>query len=456
MPKKRVMLIFPPFSQPASSKKRCLVPLGIAYIGAYLRDNGINVRILDCVVEGYDNNNIQNGINTFGLSWEDIEKEIKLFKPQFVGVSCLMTSQRHNAVKVCQIAKKINKKIHTFMGGCHPSAMPDEVLSHKEVDSVIIGEGELASLKIINYGLYGKIQEKALEIDSIPWPARDLLPIEKYIKINMPENIFSPYNRITQLITSRGCPFQCKFCAVRNFHGGWRGRNSEDVVNEIKFLKDTYQVEEVNIIDENFILDKQRAIEILKGISSIGISWSNPGGIWTQGLDEELLGYMKKANAYQLTLPVESSNEHILKDVIKKPLDINKLTRIMKECRRLKIDTHAFFICGFPEQTKEDMINDYKYAKKVKFDSASFHILTPLPGSDLYPIYKNYIDLDNINYIHATIPHPTMKKEEIESLVHEFNVKFNKSLRYRHPIKYFKKYILLPYRKKFNNPLQRV
>ena len=454
--KNKVMLIFPPFSQPVESKKRCLVPLGIAYIGAYLRQKNIEVKILDCVVEGYYNDNIKNDINTFGLSWKEIESEIKKFNPDFIGVSCLMTSQRHNALKVCKIAKKLNKSIHTFMGGCHPSAMPDDVLSNQEVDSVIIGEGELAALNIVKYRKKGIVRSKHLNIDSIPWPARDLLPIEKYIDINMPENIFSPNDRVTQVITSRGCPFKCSFCAVRNFHGSWRGRKSSDVIEEIKYLVNTYKIDEINIVDENFILDKKRAIEILDGIKDLGISWSNPGGIWTQGLDKELLYHMKESGCYQLTLPVESSNEYILNKVIHKPLDIKKLLTTMKLCKKLKISTHAFFICGFPEQTREDMINDYKYAKKAGFDSASFHILTPLPGSDLYEKYKDFVDLDNINYIYSTIPHPTMSKDEIESLVYQFNVRFNKRYKWNHPIKFIKKYVILPRKRMFNNPFQRV
>lgn len=437
---KKVMLIYPPFTQPVHSKKRCLVPLGIMYIAGYLREHNIDVRVLDCVIEGYDNEVINGDRKTFGLKEESIRKQISDYNPDFVGVSCLMTEQRHNAYMVCEVAKSVNSDIHTVMGGCHPSALPDEVLKHKEVDSVVVGEGELSMLKIVNGEDSGKVVSELLDINSIPLPARDLVPMKKYIDINMPENTFSPYNKVTQMLSSRGCPFNCYFCSTTKFHGGWRGRTAESVISELQMLKDKYGVEEVNIIDENFVADRERTVEIMNGIKKIGIAWSNPGGIWVQGLDNDLLDLMKEAGCYQLTFAIETTNENVLHKVIRKPLKLEIVEPLVKHCRKIGIDTHAFFICGFPEQTKQDMINDFEYAKRIKLDSASFHIISPFPGSDLFDDYRDKIDLENIGYTRVSIEHPEMTREELEKMVNEFNVKFNKSLLWRRPIKYFKKY----------------
>jgi len=438
----KVMLIYPPFTQPTQSKKRCMVPLGIAYIGAYLRENGVDVKLLDCVVEGYDQEKqVREGETTIGLSFDEIKERIEEYKPDFVGVSCLMTVQRKNALMVCKVAKQVNVKIHTVIGGCHPSVFPNEVLSEQYVDSVVIGEGEQAMLDIVEKGTKGIAKAKTLDIDAIPIPARDLLPIEKYLKINMPENIFSPYNRVTQMVTSRGCPFSCSFCATTNFHGKWRGRTAESVVEEAKMLKERYGIEEINIIDENLVLKRDRTVGIMKGLAKLDIAWSNPGGIWIDGLDNELLDLMKDAGCYQLTFPVETFNRDILKHVINKPLTLDNVPMLAKHCHKIGIDTHAFFVCGFPEQTKYDMVMDFKLAKKVGFDSASFHIITPLPGSAIYEKYKDVVDLDKINYIKVSISHPELSDDELEKLVHSFNVKFNKRLFWRHPYKFLNKYI---------------
>jgi len=438
----KVMLIFPPFVQPSQSKKRCMVPLGIAYIGAYLRENGIDVKLLDCVVEGYDQEQeVGQGQKRFGLSFDEIGERITEYNPDFVGVSCLMTTQRNNALKVCEIAKQVNSKIHTVMGGCHPSVFSKETLAEKSVDTVVVGEGEQAMLEVVRQRKKGIIQKQPIDINTLPFPARDLLPMERYLKINMPENIFSPYNRVTQIVTSRGCPFKCVFCATTNFHGKWRGRTAKSVIDEVRLLKEKYDVEEINIIDENLVFDKQRTLEIMKGFMPLNIAWSNPGGIWVDGLDREVLAFMKSAGCYQLTFPVETTNIKILHDVINKPLHVDKVKPLVDYCHLLNIDVHAFFVCGFPEQTKQDMINDFEYAKNVNFDSASFHIITPLPGSRIYEEYKDIVDLNKINYIKVTIPHPEIPDTELEQLVHSFNVKFNKRLLWKHPYKFLKKYV---------------
>lgn len=445
----KVMLIYPPFTQPLQSKKRCLVPLGIAYIGAYLRKNNINVKLLDCVVEGYNHEVTDNQKITFGLSIKDIKKQIQDFNPDFVGVSCLMTLQFNNALSVCKAVKAINPNIHVVIGGCHPSVFSYEMISYPEIDSVVIGEGEQAMLDIVQGKTKGIVKKPIMDINTIPEPARDLLPINKYLKINMPENIFSPNDRVTQVVSSKGCPFNCIYCATTNFHGRWRGRKAKDVIAEAKMLKEKYRIDEINFVDENLVMNKERTIEIMKGFKELNIAWSNPGGIWIDGLDNELLDLMKEAGCYQLTFPVETTNKNILKNVINKPLHLERVEPLVKHCHKIGIDVHAFFICGFPEQTKQDMIDDFEYAKRVEFDSASFNIITPLPGSRIFTKYANSTDLTDINYIHATIPHPTLTKQEIEILVDNFNKDFNKLLETRDPTKFYNKYIKTA-KKKFN------
>jgi len=438
----KVMLIMPPFTQTKRAMKRCLFPLGIGYLAAVLEDKGILVKPLDCIVEGYEEETYHDdGEMTFGLKDSDIEKRIQDFKPGFVGVSCLISRQIHNAYKICKITKQVDSKIQTIIGGCHPSALPNHVISNPDIDHVVIGDGENAILKIVSGEGYGIVDGGSVDVKKLPWPARHLFPMEKYLRINMPTSVYSPHKRVTQIELTRSCPFDCCFCSTTQFRGRYQKREIEDCLAEIGFLKENYRVEELDIIDSNLIVDKKWTRRLLLGLKQIGISWANPGGIWVGGLDEQLLCLMKDSGCYQLSLAIESSTPRILNDVINKPTRLEMVEPVVKVCKRIGIDLHAFFVCGFPEQTRDEIINDYQFAKKMGFTSASFNIICPLPGSRIYDKYKDDLGFDKVDLRKASIPHPEMRQEEIEKLIDSLNKRFNSSLIYRNPKMFVKKYI---------------
>jgi radical SAM superfamily enzyme YgiQ (UPF0313 family) len=436
------MLIMPPFTQTKQAMKRCLFPLGIGYLAAVLEREGVIVETLDCIVEGYDTEVYhRNGEITFGLKDSDIRNKIQRFKPDFVGVSCLLSRQAHNAHRMCKLAKEVNPKIQTIIGGAHPSALAEYVIEDPNVDNVVIGDGETAIIKIVKGEKSGIVKGGEVNVKEIPWPARHLFPMEKYIKINMPTSVFSPHKRVTQIEFTRSCPFNCCFCATTQFRGKYQKRNIDDCLTEVRFLKERYRIEELDIIDSNLIVDKKWTKKLLTGLKEIDITWANPGGIWVGGLDEELLHLMKDSGCYQLSLAIESSTPRILMDVINKPTRLEMVEPVVKVCKKIGIDLHAFFICGFPEQTREEMINDYKFAKRLGFASASFNIICPLPGSRIYEKYKDILSFDKVDLRKASIPHPEMSADELEELVRSFNRKFNGSLIYRNPKMFIKKYI---------------
>ena len=197
MTQNRIMLILPPFTQTKQAMKRCIFPLGIGYLAAVLEAEGMIVETLDCIVEGYNSVIVHNnGDITYGLKDNEILNRIKKFKPDFVGVSCLLSRQAHNAHRICRIVKEANQNIITIMGGCHPSVLPETVIRDENVDNVVIGDGEYAILKIIKGEKSGIVIGQEVNIKKIPWPARHLFPMEKYLKINMPKpNSAIPKNR---------------------------------------------------------------------------------------------------------------------------------------------------------------------------------------------------------------------------------------------------------------------
>jgi len=438
----------PPFTQSKEAMKRCMTPLGLAYIAAVLENKGIVTKILDCMVEGYYNDVANDSKTiTYGLTDSEIKERIKEFSPDFVGVSCLMSSQAHNAHRMCKLAKEVNPSVQTVMGGCHPSALSEKTLKDPNVDRIVMGEGEQSMLDIVLGNKGGIVKSEPLDINTLPMPARHLLSMEKYLKINMSESVFSPYNRVTQIETSRGCPFKCVFCATTNLWGKWRGRDPKKVIEEIRFLKNRYRIEELDILDANLAYDRKRLVKILEGMKEIGIAWANPGGIWVGGLDFELLDLMKESGCYQLTFAIESSNQEILSKVIKKPLKLDKVKPLVEHCHKIGIDLHAFFVSGFPEETLEDITNNYKFAKEMGFTSATFNIVNPLPGSELYEKYAQSTDITEVDYRNAHIEHPEISKADLEKHIRSFNKRFNASVIYRNPRMFFKKYIRTAIRK---------
>ncbi|MBF0117641.1 MAG: B12-binding domain-containing radical SAM protein [Desulfobacterales bacterium] len=437
--------------------KRCLFPMGLGYLAAVLEKNGILVSVLDCIVEGYDNEKYhKNGEMTYGLEDGDILKKIRDFDPDFVGVSCLISRQAHNAHRMCKLAKEIDQKIQTIMGGCHPSVLSQVVKKDINVDHVVIGSGENAIVEIVAGNTQGIVDGGYVDVKELPWPARHLFPLEKYLKINMPTSIYSPHSRVTQIEFTRSCPFNCSFCSTTQFRGRYQKRRISDCIEEVRFLKNQYKINELDIIDSNFIVDKKWTKELLLGLKKVGISWANPGGIWLEGLDEELLQLMKDSGCYQLSLAVESSTPKILEEVINKPIDLKKVRPIVRMCRKLGIDLHAFFVCGFPEQTRKEILNDYYFAKEMGFTSASFNIICPLPGSRLYHKYSNFLDFDQVDLRKASIPHPEMTSDELVMLVDGMNKMFNSSLIYRDPFMFIKKYIATIIRKPSFHILRRL
>lgn len=440
---KRVLLVMPPFTQSKRAMKRCVFPLGIGYLAAILEKAEICVAVLDCVAEGYDTEVKHYDEITFGLSDDEIVKRIKQFNPTHVGVSSLKSKQYRNVRSICKIVKEVSPNAQVIVGGGHPSALSEQVLADPNIDTVVVGEGENIIEYVVKYNQLGIVKSTHTDIQSLPWPARHLFPMQKYLKINMPTSVYSPHDTVTQVEFTRGCPFYCCFCAVTDFKGKHRCRPVEDCLNEIEFLKDRYGIEELDLVDSNLIVNRAWTIQLLQGIEKIGITWANPSGIWAGGLDEELLKLIKSSGCYQITLAIESSTPRILEDVIHKPLKLDAIKPIVDVCDKIGLDIHAFFVTGFPEQTKEEMFNDYKFAKKMNFTSASFDLVSLLPGSEIYEQYKNKqeLDLNDLEFRKASISHPTISKEELETMIHDFNRNFNSSLMYRKPKVFLKKYM---------------
>lgn len=406
---KRVLLIDPPVTRPPdmlADKVRIglVAPLGLAYIGAVLEQSGIEVKILDATAEGQLGGlRYGNGDVRYGLTDYQIHNALDDFRPDLVGVSCLFSNKAWDAHNVCRIVKEYNKKIITVMGGTHPTALPDETLMDKNVDCVIQGEGDTALYDLIceqpNFPIYGAWH--LANLDELPLPARHLLNMQKYMFSESPHSGLKRVP-VANIMTSRGCPGRCNFCAIRCMWGEqYRMRSPENVLTEIEYLIKTYGIKELHFEDDCLTANKKRALTIFQGIidRQYDLTLNSPSGLAIFAMDEELLDKMCEAGYYSISLAIESGVPDVLK-LMNKKVDLVKAKGLIVHARSLGMKTKAFFILGYPGETKETMKRTVDYAGNLGADWCLFFPATNLPGTEMDKIVRqnNWLVDPNLDY----------------------------------------------------------
>lgn len=448
----RVLLMTPRYTLFKNDVRRCVTPIGLAYLAAFLEKRGYEVKILDIANEGYENVIVNENFITYGLDDEEIKRRIREFQPDIVGVSCIFSTQAENAEHALKVVKEVNPEILTMIGGSHPTYDLLNVLDKNYIDFVIIGEGELPTSQLLDalnkgdnlsnigglaYKSEGKksinSQRQYIEnLDDLPFPAFHLLNMEMYFRINIPQNPYPLGKRVAQIVTSRGCSARCVFCTTTNFWGNrYRGRSAQNVIEEVRKLKKEYNIDEIQFTDDNFTLNKTRAMAILDGIKEFSLKWCAPQGMAAWALDNELLEKMKESGCYQLTFAVESGNQRVLNEIVKKPLNLEKVKPLVKKAQELGIKVHSFAICGLPGETIENMQETYNFVKDCGFDSASFFVATPLVGSELLEICKRRSCLrkgmthnDQLFKI-GNISTEEFSAEQVQEICTKFNKEYN-------------------------------
>lgn len=409
----KILLINPPFNY-YSRHLLFSEPLSLGYLAAYLRKFGYDVSILDGVAGGIYH---QGKYWRYGLKDSEVAQKIKEFKPDLVGITCAFSLRIDAVLQVAKLVKRIDKKITTVVGGIHPTIFPKETGSHKEIDYVIIGEGEEIFLELIKtiesgknvskldidgcvYRSKGSIQYNPKtsfikDLDSLPFPARDLLPMEYYLQ---KETIHFGLGkkRAASIITSRSCPMRCTFCCMHLSHGPvFRARSALNVFEEIEEMVRKYRVEEIFIMDDNFTFDKERVMVLCKLIIRKGLKfrWNTPNGIRADMLDLELVRMMKKAGCINVCIGIEVGNEKIRNEIIKKRLSGEQIERAVKICSQADLPIVGLFILGIPGETEDTFQDTIRMVKKLPFSMIATSFFTPFPGTQLYSecIHKGFV-----------------------------------------------------------------
>jgi radical SAM superfamily enzyme YgiQ (UPF0313 family) len=230
------------------------------------------------------------------------------------------------------------------------------------------------------------------------------------------------------MMTSRGCPYGCVYCSGGQFYDRKvRFRSADNVVREMKLLKEKYGVKEIQFLDDNMILKRQHAIDICNLIikENLKITWSCPNGIRADCLDYELAVLMKKAGCYMVTIGIESANPQILLN-IKKGETIESITKAIYSASKAGLVINGAFVLSLPGDTRETMRETIEYAKKMPLDRAFFTLMDVIPGCELWQKNKEKYShfQTTTSYAKPTIIPDGMTEEELiqmqEDAMHEF------------------------------------
>jgi anaerobic magnesium-protoporphyrin IX monomethyl ester cyclase len=361
-------------------------PLGLLYIAAHAEKEGHQVTIRDLAVR---------------RKKEDIDFK----KYDVVGISTDTTRHR----RALQLAKRAKASGCTVvMGGPHPGYVDEEILSTRRVDFIVRGEGEVTFSALVaalekkngqfdsirgisfrsNGGLVRTAPRPFIEnIDSLPLPARHLINMDDYRQTKFGGR------DITPLITSRGCPYQCTFCASSHFFGKKvRTRSVASVLNEIEEIYRRYHFNAVAFVDDTFNLFPKRVIEICHGIieKKLDLWWWCLSRIDLLLRNEAMIKEMVKAGAKSVFIGVESSSSRTLKE-LRKGIEVEETVQTVEMLKRNGLEIHASYILGGLHDTVEMIHETIRFAKRLDTNVTQFSILTPYPGTAVYEEVKDRI-----------------------------------------------------------------
>lgn len=432
----KVMLVFPEMSLKAPEQ-----PLGILYLAACLRDAGHEVRVVD--------------MTPMNIDIQGLIKQLLEFKPEILGVSCMITTSR-NACEIAKAVKKSCPEIITVVGGPNATVWPEHFVTSGNFDYAFVGEGELYFTLFCNQladhrpeafntpGLvyikngqvhYNPRAPRVDELDGLPFPARDL--------VNMHDYQHSPHYFLSlgmiganfNVITSRGCPFRCNFCDHSLYGYALKERSISKVLDEIEHVWDTYRVPNMEIDDDTFTLNLERVREFCLGLRSRGLDhlkWSARCRV--SGITQEILQLMAEMGCVHVSFGVESINERVLKR-INKNITRKQVDNATHWAKQSGMHVVANFIIGNLGDDRESIENSVNYAlENNDIDIPSFTVITPLKNTEVYEVgYRNgwirNTDWDFYNQKTVNMRNEALDFDDIEQIRNDIRERIHHKVR---------------------------
>ena len=415
-------------------------PLGLMLLASLLRDARPErqFKILD--------------MRFFKRDYSALPGIIKDFKPDIIGVRAVSRNAKfmHSLI---EDMKAVSPRSYIIVGGPHITAAKEKVLEDKNIDIGVYGEGDITfpilverledgkDYKDINGIIYREgdriittpPQDFIKDLDSLPFPAWDLVEMEPYF-----EAMYSPHAPIhynarreaASILTSRGCPYNCSYC--HNIFGKKvRFQSAEKAFGEIKRLYEEYGVRQFDIRDDIFNINKKRAHKICDLIieHKLDLNLAFPNGLRGDIMDRELIIKLKEAGTSHITYALETASERLQK-MLRKNINLEKLREAIRITSEQGILVRIFVMMGLPTETREEMLATCDYVMDPAVDFVNFHVFNPFEGTDIYnEIEDRGIDLarfeDNYDYYtpHFSTSHE-MTDEEFVTLYNDIVRKF--------------------------------
>lgn len=405
-------------------------PIGLLSIAGYLESKGNLIKIIDPLANRYDKKILK----------KILEKE----KFDLIGIPAFTNTivDTYNTVNFC---KKTLPTTKLVVGGVHATILPKQTMAEcRNIDFLVVGEGELAMEELISYfengsprlekikglvyrGKRGKIiqnekRELISDIGILPIPAYHLLDMSRYVPHPTQYKVLPSYPVIAQ----RGCPFNCAFCGAHSVHGRMvRSKSVETLINEIELLINKYGARGIHFQDSTFTLNRNYIVDFCKEIIKRKLKFKWDINTRVNCIDEELLGLMKKAGLWMINFGLESGNQSSL-NLLNKNITLEQVEKAIKMAKRKKIVTFSTWILGLPGEDEGMVKNTIKFAKKIGTELVLFFLPVPYPGTDLVAICEKYgglrknakwEDYSAVDFSNPVYVNPLLGKEKMQKLL---------------------------------------
>ena len=386
--------------------------LGVAYLAAVADQAGYKVKAIDAPGESPNQLIRHQGSVLRGLTFREIIKRIPR-ETDLIGISNLYTFAFPMVSSLAKEIKSWFPRIPIVIGGAHVSSLPEVTLTDPNIDYIVLSEGERTFLELCHaingnrdvFDIDGFGYKKDSEIfinpktdfiedlDSIPFPKREMLPMENYQEIAEPHGAVR--GRWTTMIATRGCPFACTFCNTPIiWQRKWRARNPVCVVNEMEELKEVYGVTDFHFEDENMSANKKWIMEFCDELINrkLDVGWQLSNGVRAETLNPEVLLKMKASGLTNLGVAPESGSRRVRTEVIHKQLNLDAVRNAVVNASKIGITITSYFIIGFPDETKAEINETIRFARELArlgLDECSINTFQLVPGCELFNKMKN-------------------------------------------------------------------